>query len=298
MLTRLITYLLSTGLLLGWTSCTERMDIDLEDAQKRLVVYGTLTTDTTNHTVRLSQTSNYLDEPGGKSISDAQVRITGSDEAEFHLTEKPSQPGVYETDSNIYGREGVRYTLHITNVDINNDGETETYKATDRLKPKVEADSIQVRYSEDFFPRFEIVLFADEPGGKQFYVFRLYKNNRLLTDSLDEVVARPDEFIDTISPEEGITVQTLTLQKKDERPEPNDTITLELNSVTEQYYYFISRLQEETRYRNPVISGPPANVPSNLTNGAVGFFGTYPVERVSTVFTKDIDIPDEPSEFQ
>ena len=48
-----------------------------------------------------------------------------------------------------------------------------------------------------------------------------------------------------------------------------------IRSYYEDYYYFIDAVNEETGIQVPLFSGPPANVPSNISNGAKGFFRVY-----------------------
>ncbi|HPM92458.1 MAG TPA: hypothetical protein PKZ74_06565, partial [Bacteroidales bacterium] len=55
-------------------------------------------------------------------------------------------------------------------------------------------------------------------------------------------------------------------------------------NITEEFYDFVMTLQSETGFQTPLFSGPPANVKSNLSNGAVGFFTAYSVAYSSKVF--------------
>jgi hypothetical protein len=267
-----------------FNACTEPIDIDLEDDQTRLVVYGTLTTDTTAHTVALSKTSNYFDNSPPPAVTGAEVKIEGTDGTILNLRERTNEPGIYETDSNTYGKTGVAYTLFINNVDIDNDGENETYQATDSIRPIGVADSIKLLYFENSFVQlWQVHLFAEEPSGKDYYLFKLHLNDQLYTDTLTEIAAADDQFLDTISRETGVPVQSIL----SEMTSAGDTITFELNSITEQYYYFFIQLQDEVSGQSP-FEGPPSNVITNLNNGAIGFFGTYSIDRASTV------VPPEP----
>ena len=80
---------------------------------------------------------------------------------------------------------------------------------------------------------------------------------------------------------EGVAVQTLDEDKTDEVVRKNDTITLEINSITEEYHRFFHEMLAETRQSNPLFSGSPANMSTNIeTKGGtdvVGFFAVYSV---------------------
>ncbi len=267
--------------LFAWViySCTEEMEIELDDEQTRLVVYGTLSTDTTIHTVRLSETSNYFDDAKPPAVSGADVKIEGTDGTVINLHERSGEPGVYDTDPNTYGKIGIAYTLFINNVDIDDDGKNETYQATDSIRPIGVADSIKLLYFENsFIQLWQVHLFAEEPSGKDYYLFKLHLNNQLYTDTLTEIAAADDQFLDTISRKTGVPVQSI----ESNATATGDIITFELNSITEQYYYFFMQLQDEVRGQSP-FKGPPSNVITNINNGAVGFFGTYSVDRASTL---------------
>jgi hypothetical protein len=57
-----------------------------------------------------------------------------------------------------------------------------------------------------------------------------------------------------------------------------------MSGITQDYYNFIIQLQDQTsQYRNPLFSGPPANVVTNI-EGASGFFAAYSRTRSSTIF--------------
>ncbi len=273
--------------LFAWViySCTEEMEIELDDEQTRLVVYGTLSTDTTIHTVRLSETSNYFDDAKPPAVSGAVVKIEGTDGTVINLHERSGEPGVYDTDSNTCGKIGVAYTLFINNVDIDDDGKNETYQATDSIRPIGVADSVKLLYFENSFVQlWQVHLFAEEPSGKDYYLFKFWVNNQLYTDTLSQVGVADDQFLDSISRETGVPLHPFIDAT---HTNPGDNITFELNSITEQYYNFFMQLQDEVDGQSP-FEGPPSNVVTNLNNGAVGFFGTYSIDRASTL------VPPEP----
>ena len=62
-----------------------------------------------------------------------------------------------------------------------------------------------------------------------------------------------------------------------------DTVTLELDCIDRAYYDFISSSQLEIAPNYPLFSGPPANVSSNIDNGAYGTFTAYEVLRTSVI---------------
>lgn len=265
------------------THCTERINIDLPSTYTRLVVEGYFTTDTMAHTVKLSRSADYFYNKPLEPVSGAMVTITDGSTT-FLLKEDPDSAGLYKTDPDVFGEQGHTYTLHISNVDINQDGVPEEYSATGPIHPMGQPDSIQIVEREMFYTKvWEIRLFATDPAETQdYYMFRVYKNGILLHDTLNEAILIDDEYFNGVYTM-GVPVQYLVARKPDEVPKPGDKITLEIANITKEYYFFINQVIEMSRGSGP-FSGQPANVSTNLTNGAMGFFATYSVRRVSRIY--------------
>jgi hypothetical protein len=270
-------------LLLLLSRCTERIEVKVDSSYTRLVVEGYISTDTTQHLVRLTRSGDYFYNKPAQPVSGAIVSISDGDNVEM-LTESNEKPGLYMTDPSYYGVSGKTYTLIISQVDIDNNGETEEYTASSELRPVGSVDSIQLKnISGNDFNIYEILVFAWDPPVKNFYAFRVLRNGNLITDSLHEMIVQDDIFFNG-NYAYGIPSQFLDQSDKDEVIYPGDTITLEINGITEDYYNFILEAQSEIFYHTPIFSGPPANISSNISNGALGFFTAWSVNRTSVIF--------------
>jgi hypothetical protein len=75
-----------------------------------------------------------------------------------------------------------------------------------------------------------------------------------------------------------------------------DTITFELNVLSAAYYDFIRAAKREISGGNPLFAGPPANVPGNISGGALGIFGAYTVSRKFVVLKEEYGFPPRPEE--
>jgi len=62
-----------------------------------------------------------------------------------------------------------------------------------------------------------------------------------------------------------------------------DTLTVETNSITENYYNYIISFFLETKWSSASFGGPPANIETNINNGAVGYFNTEARTRISYI---------------
>lgn len=259
--------------------CTERIDIELDSTYERLVVEGHITTDTTNHWVRLTKSKDYFGDEPIPFISGAQVTLNDGNQT-LTMEENRENPGYYETPADYYGVPGRTYSLSITLPEEL--GGTDTYEANCELRPIGTIDSIRVQYNESW-EIYEVQIFAWEPPSRDWYTFQVLKNGVLLTDTIDEVFASDDRFYNG-NYTNGILVGFLDPDNPEEVPEPGDTITLKMSGITEDYYNFLVQLQDQTfQFRNPLFSGPPANVITNI-EGATGFFSASSVVYSSTVY--------------
>lgn len=263
-------------------SCTERIEIELDSTYERLVVEGHITTDTTTHWVRLTHSKDYYSGDPVTGVQGAEVILHYENES-LELTENSSRPGYYETPSDFYGSFETVYSLEIHLKE--KIGEVSDYTADCQLRPVGTIDSIQVEYYEDW-NGYVVKIFAWEPPSTDWYIFQVLKNGVLLTDTIDEFWTSDDRFFNG-NYTNGIEVGYLSADDPAEKPEPGDTITLKMSGITKDYYNFIIQLQDQTsEYRNPLFSGPPANVLTNIEN-ATGFFAAYSTTYSSTIFNEN-----------
>jgi len=123
------------------TSCTERIDLELDSTYTRCVIYGEITTDTTSHKVMITRSGDYFGQNAPVGISGAMVSISDGENV-FDLTESDFQSGVYLTDSTVYGVPGRTYILSISNVDLLGDGQMKSYEAMSELRPVAKPASL------------------------------------------------------------------------------------------------------------------------------------------------------------
>lgn len=264
---------------LSISSCTEIVEIELGSTYSRLVVYGEITTDTLAHFIKLQKSADYYVNEEAEGVSDAVVEVS-YDDTSLIFSEDPIGSGIYLSPSDFFGIPGKIYFLTISNVDVNEDGVDEIYESSSSLEAINPIDSIGLKYTNmHFFSGWEVMIYAwDKAGVRNFYSFKAFLNGVLLTDTLTEYVIQNDDFFDG-SYTNGITSQVLDDSNGTELALPGDTIGFELNGITEEYYNFIYEAQSEAFRSAPLFSGPPANITSNISNGALGFFTAYSVDR-------------------
>ncbi len=263
------------------SSCTEKMDINLGSTYTRLSVDGNITLTPGNQYVRLTKTTDYFANEQAPQVSGATV-IVDDGILPVTFTEDTINLGYYNAPHDYVGVVGNTYKLSIKlNEPIN---ESTTYEAIEKMPPMVDnIDSIVVEYN-DRFKGWMVRLYAWDPPETNFYMFNGLRNGIGITDSVELVDIRDDrlfngEYI------EGAMVLTI----KEDELQPGDVFTLVLSNITEEYANFYQELQAELRPKDPMFSGPPANVSSNINNDAVGYFSVFPSAYSSTI----VKIPKE-----
>ncbi len=278
--------LIITCLLLILSSCREEIDLQLDSTYTRLIVEAYITNDTTRHKVMLSKSGPALNSGTTLPVSAAIVNITDGINT-FPLTEDPSCKGSYLTDSTVFGIPGRTYTLNISNVDINDDKIMETYTAQSIMKNLNPIDSIEIIYEAMYGKGWIINLFTkDIGGGRNFYLVKAYKNSILLTDSAFKLANLADNTGFEGQYFNGFSAYYLRAERTDEKLNPGDIVTLELNAITPEYYDFLLEYIEEYYPKVPIFSGPSANISTNIypKDKACGFFAVYALSRKSKTY--------------
>jgi len=264
------------------TACTERIDIELDDTYTRLVVDGQLMTDENSRQyVLLSETSSYFYNQPPPVVTGADVSIIDADGNSLLLSEE--RPGTYYLPDGFRSEIGENYTLDII-LSEEIDGR-QNYTAETSTPSIGDTVWIDLRFEPDFGDDgyYIVQCYYYDPLGPNWYMFDIYKNDTLLTDTITEKQVVSDEFYDG-GFTNGIGVGFLNQSRKDQRLRPGDVITFRASSITEGYANFVWEVQDEVSFSTPLFSGPPANVVGNLSDGAVGYFTSYSVLYASTVF--------------
>ena len=268
-------------------SCTEKMELSLDTTKPYLVVNAIITTDTTEQLVKLYKTADFYNSQLPEPIHNAQVTLKAGDST-ILLAENPGCPGIYTTSRKFYGKIGETYILKIEGVDINNDGVMETYSAENTIAPINPIDSLEVEaFEEGEHTGVHVKVFYPDPPGANYYLFKTYINNVLISDSLHEWQITNDLLFDG-GYANGLPWQWIDADdKEDERLFAGDTVMFEMNSIDEGYFDYIQQMYAEISH-NPLMSGPPANIICNISGRAVGYFACYSISRKYIVLKTDL----------
>ena len=249
-------------LLLG--SCKEKIKINIPDAAPLLVVESEVTTEMDSSFVRLTLSSNYFATADYPIISTASVSVNGAPFL-FDAIKK-----LYKPAPGFVGKRDSTYKLL-----INYDGKT--YTSTARLEPMFRIDSFIQKYkpASGFFKAgyaLSYIGFDNRPPIKYTY----FENGKLDTltgrDSMDD---RKTLFSSDQTP----INQTYSFEIPFARFQSGETYICIFRSVDQNMYDFIDAWSSQTSGAPGPFQTPPANLPTNIIGGAVGYFATYDVSR-------------------
>lgn len=259
---RIYFILFSASLLLF--SCKEIIEIDMKDANPLLVVEGEVTTETDSSYVRLTMSSNYYSADPNPIVKDAVVSVNG-------------QPFYFVPSLNLYkpaaGFTGKRDSIYTLQIDVNG----KTYSAQTKLERMFRIDSFFQTWKEagGFLPAGYALSYAayDDRGRTKYtYYTQAIFDTVLQKDSFDGNLILFDNSLTPINEAYNFEIPFLRLNTGDEY------ITI-IRSVDKNMYDFLLAYGSQ----NPDIPGPfqspPANLPTNITGGAVGYFAGYDVQR-------------------
>lgn len=281
---KFIPYILCLLPLFLLEQCTEKIDIKLANNQPHLVVEGMITNEATVKTIRLSTTTNYFFTNVAPAVSQAKVSLN-DETTTITLIENPANSGIYMTPAIYIGIPGKKYTL---NIELQNaiNGQ-KVYSANETMPKSYIPDSVKMLFHTDWGKDgyWETQLFLQDPPEVNFYSFRGYRNDTLVTDTLSKVGMSDDKFYNNRYVK-GMPTIFWNQEHKSEKINVGDRIRLQVGSITKEYYTFLEELRLEVEPKNPLFSGPSANVSTNISNGAYGYFSVCAMSYVSTTAKK------------
>jgi hypothetical protein len=261
-------FLLIAGLITF--SCTEIIEIDLNDSEPQIVVEGMLP-ESDYAVFKLTQTVNMQENGEFPPLEKAKVTLSDQNGLTEILTE--TSPGIYRS-KNIAGIPGINYNMQIQS------GET-LLKSSDMMPMPVRMKNIVVRKlnfsgsgfgnMQDSLPRLEVVVNYDDPAESvNYYRFVEYRNGKFANDYLDS-----DKF------NNGKSVRKF-LFSFDRIMLPGDTITIEMQNISKNVFeYFFSF----SNMGGGPSSGSPANPNTNIEGGKLGYFSAFSSRKISVVLT-------------
>jgi hypothetical protein len=264
------------------SACTEKIDVKLDTTYTRVVVDGTIEADTGAYRVALTTSADYFSNEPVPRVVNAVVSINdGINIFNLHETQQGIS-GIYVTDPDFSGKAGKTYTLHVELAEAI--AGHSSVDASCYLPTVTHLDSISTDFHPEWGPKgiWTVKLYAQEPGNEvNYYLFNLYKNGVLMTDTITKKVVSDDKFYNG-SYMNGVDVIYINNEHDWETLHPGDTIMLQMSGITKEYFNFIDQVKQ-SGFNLPFFTGPPANVEGNISNGGIGFFAAFSNSFAKTV---------------
>jgi hypothetical protein len=250
-------------------ACTESFDIDLNEGENnRLVVAGEITNEPGPYSVRLTRSTSYFYNQPAPAELGATVTISDGEQTFVLLDE--DNDGTYWTDSAARGIPGRTYTL---NIKLTNG---EEYEAVDHMPIPNRFDTIYYEYTNEEYgltlPEYHYFFYAtftEQEGVDDCYMFYVYFNDSCYNSKFEDVKwAFAGSRYDGCGLFENVQICDANEDSIPKKPEAR----FDLFSVSTEYHQFIKDMSDETFGNATILQGPPANIYTNVSNGALGFF--------------------------
>ncbi|OZI06441.1 hypothetical protein BWI93_19915 [Siphonobacter sp. BAB-5385] len=278
-------------------SCEDVIDLRTQTGPTRLVVEGWINDDATPQTIRLTLSQNYFNNNRALPATGATVTVSDDLGKTYRFVDE-KQDGNYvwkPAASEKMGRLGGKYTLNVAYA-------SETYQAETEIKRVPTIDSLTYYYDKPTFvaddsPKEGYVaeFYArDFTGAGDCYWIKTYKNGQRYDRSARDLSIAYDAGFSPGAATDGL-IFLLPVRRSinsDRLFQENDSIRVELLSITQSTYSFIRAVREESSNQG-LFATAPSNVPTNILNTrtdgprALGWFGGSSISRFSTVFRKE-----------
>jgi hypothetical protein len=265
---------------LVFNSCTKVIDFDVSEANIRLVIDGSVTSELKQHQVKVSKTGSYFSGTRPPVVSGASIQVSDGVTI-WNYFEKLDDPGTYLSETAFIAEQGKTYFIKVQ-------VEGQEYTASETMQIGATLDSLDIQQYFNPIPfenaidsSFTLSIWGQEVGGQRNYYMWKYKINGSFgrTDSLQNIYFLDDKGID------GAYIPGYPIYYIDPKEiQSGDTLALYGYTITDEYYQFLRSVLLETYWRGGgPWDGPPSNIPTNFSNGALGYFWVAPVSIKSII---------------
>jgi hypothetical protein len=244
-------------------SCKEEIDLDIPGGKPKIVIESEVTTETDSSFVRITRTADYYSNGKNVPITNATVTVNGI--AFTHVNN-----GLYKPLAPYTGVVGTTYNLNVV-------ADGSTFTSSSIIEPMFSIDSIfQVfKPKEGFIDEGYSINYLgfDNRSKIKYTYFRLgYFDTIVQRDSLsDNIILFNNDATPIGNP--------YAFELPFTRFQPKDVVILIFRSVTKEMNDFLFSFDMQSSGAPGPFQVPPANLPTNIRGGAIGYFATYDVVR-------------------
>ena len=266
-------FLIRISILLSILSgCHDRINLDFNRVDKRLVIEGTITNTDGPYYINLSYPAKYTYKPdstGSKARRETGALVSVVDDLGNEYIFKEDFPGLYVSDKTEFkGIVGRSYVLHINTVG------GKVYKSRpERLNDVSTLDSLYYEIVDGEYMLY--IDMHDPPGFGNYYQWRVTFND----NQNDWIDILPDDYIDG---------NYLKRFLKDQGNYSKGLVVgIDQLSITQGKYKFLYALDEQINNGGTPFDSPSAPIVGNVysekdsTDYALGYFGAAAVSSKS-----------------
>ncbi|HOY32400.1 MAG TPA: DUF4249 family protein [Bacteroidales bacterium] len=249
--------------LLTCLSCEKKTEWPIQGMDSsRLVVDGMITNEIKAHSIRLTRTVNALNLPPD-AVSGAGVIISDADSSWF-LMEQPGHAGVYTTKNSFSAKPGTRYTLLVTVDGV-------VYSAKTIMRPNTPLTLLRyVKNANDNLYRITWVANPYNAVHPAMYEILLDWSHVPGYAGLPPDSCKAHLYYFSLP---TIDVSQVFAPEMEKIYFPKGTKIIERKySLNEEHVEFIRAMITETCWKGGLFESAPADVPTNISNDALGFF--------------------------
>ncbi|TNE78489.1 MAG: DUF4249 domain-containing protein [Bacteroidetes bacterium] len=261
---RSIVFIISALVL--FTACEEKVDVQLGDTEPKVVVEGYWCSETDSSYVRLSRSIDYFNTSTPPAITDATVEISDGQNS-ILLTHDVD--GYYRPQAGYKADTGKVYTLKVIS-----DGET--FTSSSKLNPMFEVDPVlQFEYkpASGFIEEGYAVTYysIDNRPGEIYTRFNFGQNDTIFDQEI------------LFTSADLIKGQNRPFELPFYRAQSGDSVMLIFRSLDVSVARYFEALNALNSGAPGPFQTPPANPPTNISGGAVGYFMATDITRIGQI---------------
>ena len=243
-------------------SCEREIDLNLEDQSGNIVIEANVTDQAGPYSVRITKSVSFTQSNTYPGIENAQVTLSdnlGQTENLQHIGN-----GIYQASS-FQGQSGRTYTLK-----VQTDGKE--YTSQSKMPEAVEFHGLE---QDSFMVAGEtsytlLPIFVDPPALGNRYLFTYSVN-----DNPKKYFSEFSDNVNNGAPNQRPLILPNDDEDGDVKVKVGDKITVKMQCIDDAVYTFYSALLQLSGGGGGGVT--PTNPPSNISNGALGYFSAHTV---------------------
>jgi len=251
------------------SSCEKRINWDITDREfNTIVVEATLTNEYKFHKVKLSLPRTDANQ-SSLAVTGAIVTVSNGDTT-LNFIENADMPGIYTADLKFAATLNTTYYLSVYN-------DSELYEANTYMIPVNISGRLQYAPVEDSAGYYQIYWIGPEYSQEEQAMYEIEIDwTHLVNGNFEDTITKAKLFHYTFN---TIDVSyTIFPQDKEKIYFPKYSIIIEKKySVTDEYAAYLRALLAETEWQGSLFENARANLPTNITNGGLGYFSVCSV---------------------